>query len=144
MMAIDRSHQRIRLKITTMWVNEMICKIQIFWEKLYNDQFYSINYISQSVDVVIHFWILAQKIKKMQRKTIKKYSQKKKIIAVKIRCRSAHKMVKNWLRRFKNTKIKIWQYFVDWWEPCWQRKFNLRKKSSKSDIYELNYILLKV
>jgi hypothetical protein len=38
------------------------------------------------------------------------------------------KIDKNWLRRFKNAKIKIWQYIVDWWEPCWQRKFNLKKK----------------
>ena len=28
-------------------------------------------------------------------------------------CQSALKMVKNWLKRFKITKIKIWQYFVD-------------------------------
>jgi hypothetical protein len=47
-------------------------------------------------------------------------------------------MVKNWLRRFKITKIKIWQYFVDWWESYWQRKFNLRKKSPKSNVYGLN------
>jgi len=31
----------------------------------------------------------------------------KKIIAVRKRCWNAQKMTKNWLRRFKNTKIKI-------------------------------------
>jgi len=31
----------------------------------------------------------------------------KKIIAVKRGCQNTQKMAKNWLRRFKNTKIKI-------------------------------------
>ena len=26
-------------------------------------------------------------------------------------------MLKNWLRMFKNIKIKIWRYIIDWWEP---------------------------
>jgi hypothetical protein len=34
-------------------------------------------------------------------------------------CRSAHKIVRNWLRRFKNTKFEIWQYIFDQLEPCW-------------------------
>jgi len=33
----------------------------------------------------------------------------------------------------KMQKVEIWQ-----WEPCWQGKFNLRKKSPKSDVYGLN------
>jgi hypothetical protein len=41
------------------------------------------------------------------------------------------------LMKFKNIRIKIWQYIFDWWE-CWQEKFNLRKKSLKSYVYELN------
>jgi hypothetical protein len=40
-------------------------------------------------------------------------------------------MARIWLRRFKNTKIEIWKYFVDWWEPCWQRKFNFEEEKSK-------------
>jgi hypothetical protein len=36
-------------------------------------------------------------------------------------------------------KVEIWQYmFFYWWEPCWQRKFKLRKKSLKLDVYGLN------
>jgi len=27
----------------------------------------------------------------------------------------------------KMQKVEIWQYVVDWWKPCWQRKFNLKK-----------------
>jgi hypothetical protein len=34
-------------------------------------------------------------------------------------------------------KVEIWQYIFDWWKPCWQRKFKLRKKSLKSDVYGL-------
>jgi hypothetical protein len=26
-------------------------------------------------------------------------------------------MAKDWLRKFKNTKIEIWQYIIDWWRP---------------------------
>jgi hypothetical protein len=44
----------------------------------------------------------------------------------------------------KMQKVEIWQYVVDWWKPCWQRKFNLKKKYSKSDVYRFNYILSKV
>ena len=73
-----------------------------------------------------------------QKKIFELKKKSKKIIVVRKGCRSVMKMARIWLRRFKNTKIEIWQYFVDWWEPCWQRKFNLRKKSSKSDVYGLN------
>jgi len=38
----------------------------------------------------------------------------------------------------KMQNVEIWQYIFDWWEPCWQRKFKLRKKSLKSDVYGLN------
>ena len=31
----------------------------------------------------------------------------------------------------QNTKIEIWQYIVDWWEPCWQRKIQFEKEISK-------------
>jgi hypothetical protein len=33
-------------------------------------------------------------------------------------CWNPHKMARNWLRRFKNTRIEIWQYIFNWWEPC--------------------------
>jgi hypothetical protein len=35
-------------------------------------------------------------------------------------------------------KVEIWQYIFNWWEPCWQEKFNLKKKNPKSDVYGLN------
>jgi hypothetical protein len=54
--------------------------------------------------------------------------------------RGAQKIVKDWLRKFINTNIKIWQYIFDWWRLYWQRKFNLRKKSPKSYIYIYIYI----
>jgi hypothetical protein len=43
--------------------------------------------------------------KKKRKKSIKKYI--KKIIVVKRGCQGAQKMIKNWLRRFKNTKMGI-------------------------------------
>jgi hypothetical protein len=47
--------------------------------------------------------------KRENTKGIKKYIQQKikKIIAVKRGCQSAQKITKNWLRKFKNIKIKI-------------------------------------
>jgi hypothetical protein len=49
--------------------------------------------------------------------------------------RGAQKIVKDWLRKFINTNIEIWQYIFDWWRLYWQRKINLRKKSPKLYIY---------
>ena len=46
MMVTNGSHQWIRLKIMMMLVDEMVHKIWIFDEKLSNNQFYNINYIS--------------------------------------------------------------------------------------------------
>jgi hypothetical protein len=46
--------------------------------------------------------------KKENTKNKKIYSEEnKKIISVRRGCRSTQKMAKNWLRRFKNKKIKI-------------------------------------
>jgi hypothetical protein len=57
--------------------------------------------------VVIHFWVPTQK-KKIQKIHIKKYWEGiQKIIGVRKRCWNAHKMARNWLRKFKNTRIKI-------------------------------------
>jgi hypothetical protein len=60
----------------------------------------------------------------------------------------SNKSEKRMLECWKNDKIgwggskmqnvEIWQYIFDLWEPCWQRKFKLRKKSPKSDVYGLN------
>ena len=52
------------------------------------------------------------------------------------------KNAKNWLRMLKNIKIKIWRYIIDWWEPCWQRKFNFEENKSKikSLWTQLNFI----
>jgi hypothetical protein len=38
----------------------------------------------------------------------------------------------------KIQKVEIWEYIFNWWALCWQEKINLRKKSSKSNVYELN------
>jgi hypothetical protein len=61
------------------------------------------------VNVVTHFWVPAQKIIKIQK--IKKILSKN--ITRKRGCQNTQKMVKNWLRRLKKTKIEIYQYFVD-------------------------------
>jgi hypothetical protein len=45
--------------------------------------------------------------------------------------RSAQKIVKNWLTRFKNTKIEIWQYILDWWKPQLTKKIEFEEKKSK-------------
>jgi hypothetical protein len=38
------------------------------------------------------------------------------------------KIARNWLRRLKNSKIKIWQYILQMKSPVDKEKFNLRKK----------------
>jgi hypothetical protein len=78
------------------------------------------------------------KKEKIQKNKKYMFEKTQKIYNSETRMSKRSNMVKTWLRRFKNTKIKIWQYFVDWWEPCWQIKFNLRNKSPKSDVYGLN------
>jgi hypothetical protein len=45
--------------------------------------------------------------------------------------RSAQKIVKNWLTRFKNTKIEIWHYILDWWKPQLTKKIEFEEKKSK-------------
>jgi hypothetical protein len=51
-------------------------------------------------------------------------------------------MSKKWLKigweSSKIQKLKFNSIFFYWWELCWQKKFNLKKKSTKSDVYGLN------
>jgi len=77
------------------------------------------------------------KKEKIQKNQKYMFEKTQKIYNSKTRMSKRSNMVKTWLR-FKNTKIKIWQYFVDRWETCWQIKFNMRKKSPKSNVYGLN------
>jgi hypothetical protein len=53
-------------------------------------------------------------------------------------CQSALKIARNWLRRLKNSKIKILQYILQMKSLVDKEKFNLRKKGPKSDVYGLN------
>jgi len=48
-----------------------------------------------------------KKKKKIQKNKKYMFEKTQKIITVKKGCQNAKKMVKNWLRRFKNTNIKI-------------------------------------
>jgi hypothetical protein len=47
-------------------------------------------------------------------------------------------MARNWLRRVKNSKIKIDNIVFTDEEPRWQEKFKLKKKGPKTNIYRLN------
>jgi hypothetical protein len=69
-------------------------------------------------------------------KQLRKYYQK--IITVKKGCQNAKKWSKIGWGGLKIQRLKFDSIFIDSWEPCWQRKFNLRKKSPKSDVYGLN------
>jgi hypothetical protein len=35
----------------------------------------------------------------------------------------------------KMQNVEIWQYIVDWWEPCWQKKFNFEKKYIQNQMF---------
>jgi hypothetical protein len=61
-------------------------------------------------------------MKKIQKNTYKNniWKESKKIIWVRKGCCNAHQMARNWLRRFKNTRIEIWPYMFNWWNPYWQ------------------------
>jgi hypothetical protein len=64
-----------------------------------------------AISVVIHFWIPHKKTKKNTK--IQKQIHKKKIfgmnkkIGVRKGCWNYHKMARNWLRRFRSTRIEI-------------------------------------
>jgi len=86
------------------------------------------KHCKEGATIITHFWVIPQ---------IHFFSSKK-IITVRIGCQSAQKMARSWLRRLKNSNIKIWQYIFTDDEPCWQRKIQLEEKSPKSDVYGLN------
>jgi hypothetical protein len=66
------------------------------------------KYCKEKAFVVTYFWVSTQKIRKYKKKCIKKYSEEiKKKIETRKGCWNAHKMTRNWLRRFKNTRIEI-------------------------------------
>jgi hypothetical protein len=48
-----------------------------------------------------------QKIKKIQKNTYQKIYSERKKIGVRKRCWNSHKMGRNWLKRFRNTRIEI-------------------------------------
>jgi hypothetical protein len=56
-------------------------------------------------NVITHFWVIPQFTFFSLLKKIKTKNSKN--ITVKRGCQNAKKRVRNWLRRFKNTKIKI-------------------------------------
>ena len=65
------------------------------------------KYYKEGASVVTHFWV--PKKKKRKYKKIKKYIliRNPKMIAMRRGCWSAHKIVRNWLRRFRNIKFEI-------------------------------------
>jgi len=60
-------------------------------------------------------WIKRRKKKKIKKKIVAR--KPKKIYSSKKKTWGRPKMAKDWLRKFKNTKIEIWQYIIDWWRP---------------------------
>jgi len=72
-------------------------------------------------------------------KISKKYSKEiQKIIGARKGCWNAKKKPKLVEEVQKCKRLKFDNIFFDRWVPCWQRKFKLRKKSLKSDVYGLN------
>ena len=73
------------------------------------------KYCKEGASVVTNFWVPTQKNKKIQKNTYKKIinnnnnivGRNPKIIGVREGWWNAHKMARNWLRRFKNTRIEI-------------------------------------
>jgi hypothetical protein len=57
--------------------------------------------------VVTYFWVPHKKMKKIQKNTHKKIYSEGKKIRVRKGCWNYHKMARNWLRRFRNTRIEI-------------------------------------
>jgi hypothetical protein len=83
-----------------------------------------------------------QNQKKWKWENTKKYIKKifernPKIITVRKGCWNAEKRIEIDWGDSKLQELKFWQYIFDWWEPWGQEKFNLRKKSKKSDVYGL-------
>jgi hypothetical protein len=56
---------------------------------------------------------------------------------MRIGCWTAQKIVRNWLRRFKNTRLKFDSIYLTDESPV-EKKIQFGEKSPKSDVYELN------
>jgi len=67
----------------------------------------------------------------MKRKLLHCWKNTKKYIVVRRRHMGTQKMVKDWLRKFRNIKIEIWQYIFDRWRPNWQKKNQFEEEKSK-------------
>ena len=119
---IPESWQRITANAT--FTINALTKLQMVlcrWYVIFIDGIKRINFfwhtlsVCKSIgifitDVVTHFWVPRKKMKKNTKKIhIKKYIQKKKKIRVRKGCWNYHKMARSWLRRFRNTRIEIWQ-----------------------------------
>jgi len=138
LLALIQRNRRMGFLVDQAWEDQFRKTSFVYLYKTYYAKFLLCNYCKEGASVVTYFWVPTQ-IRRKCKKIKNIFERKiKKIIALKRGCQNAQKMAKNWLRKFKNTKIEIWQYFVDWWEPYWQRKFNLRMKSPRSDVYGLN------
>ena len=75
--------------------------------------------------------------KKFKKYIIKKYNSEKK-------CQSALKMLKNWLRMFKNQKFIFDSISLTDESPVDKENSICGRKMQKSEVYGLNEILLKV
>jgi len=51
---------------------------------------------------------------------------------------------KNWLRKFKNTRIENFKIYTWMMRALLEKKIQFEEKSTKLDVYRLNWILLKV
>jgi hypothetical protein len=76
-----------------------------------------------------------EKIKKYISKNIQRKSKNNRSEKRMLKC---WKRGRNWLRRFKNTRIEILTIYFWLMRVLGQGKFNLRKQSPKSDVYGLN------
>jgi len=57
--------------------------------------------------------------------------ENQKYIQVRRGYQSDQKIAKDWLRRIKNTKIKIWQYIFDWWKSVLAKKIQFEEEKFK-------------
>jgi hypothetical protein len=101
------------------WIRKSILAFERIWRSC--NTYCHNSFLGYSPDSLFLF----QKIKKYIRTKNKKIQ---KIITMRRGCQSAQKMTRSWLRRLKNSNIKIWQYIFYIWSPVDKEKFNLSKK----------------